>query len=266
MLKNLLFRGKNLEYEIRGEGPAVMLVHGFTEDRRIWDPLLNGMENNYKWILPDLPGSGQSDFNDSLSGLADFAEALRAITEQENIRELVLIGHSMGGYISLAFAEKYPERLLSLGLFHSSSYADSTEKKEGRDKNISFIQKNGAEPFVTQSLPGLYSGGFAAENPQEIQKQILRYANFKPESLVLYLAAMKQRPATTGVLKSFTRPILFIMGEEDKAVPLKDALEQCHLPRISYIHILTHTAHMGMIESTIQCRTIIDRFLQQIPV
>jgi pimeloyl-ACP methyl ester carboxylesterase len=266
MLKNLLFRGRRLEYEIRGEGLPVMLVHGFTEDRRIWDPLLTGMENKYRWILPDLPGSGQSEFNDALTTLKDFAEALYALTEQENIRELVLIGHSMGGYISLAFAEKYPDSLLSLGLFHSTSYADSTEKKETRDKNISFIQNNGAEPFVTQSLPGLYSGGFAAENPQEIQKQILRYANFRAESLVLYLTAMKQRPATTGVLRSFTRPILFIMGEEDKAVPLKDALEQCHLPRISYIHILTHTAHMGMIESTNQCHSIIDRFLQQIPV
>ncbi len=173
MLKNLLFRGRQLEYEIRGQGLAVMLVHGFTEDRRIWDPLLTGMENKYQWILPDLPGSGQSDFNDSLTTLKDFAEALQAIAEQENIRELVLIGHSMGGYISLAFAEKYPEKLLSLGLFHSSSYADSAEKKEARDKNIGFIQKNGAEPFVMQSLPGLYSGGFAAENPQEIQKQSL---------------------------------------------------------------------------------------------
>jgi len=243
-----------------------MLVHGFTEDRRIWETLLTGMENKYRWILPDLPGSGQSDFNDSLITLKDFAEALYAVTEQENIREMVLVGHSMGGYISLAYAEKYPDRLLSLGLFHSSSYADSTEKKEARDKNISFIQKNGAESFVMQSLPGLYSGGFVAENPQEIQKQVLRYANFKAESLVLYLTAMKQRPATTGVLRSFTRPILFIMGEEDKAVPLKDGLEQCHLPPISYIHILTHTAHMGMIESTNQCQTIIDRFLQQIPV
>ena len=266
MLKNLLFRGRRIEYEIRGEGLPVMMVHGFPADRSVWDPLLTGLENKYRWILPDLPGSGQSDFNGSLTSLVDFAEALRAITEQENILEMVLIGHSMGGYISLAFAEKYPERLLSLGLFHSSSYADSNEKKEVRDKNISFIQKNGAEPFVRQSIPGLYSTGFAAGNPPEIQKQVLRYANFNAESLVLYLTAMKQRPATTGVLRSFTRPILFIMGEEDKAVPLKDGLEQCHLPPISYIHLLTHTAHMGMIESTNQCQTIIDRFLQQIPV
>ena len=114
--------------------------------------------------------------------------------------------------------------------------------------------------------PDFFLTHFKAEHPEEIRKLIDRYANFKPESLVQYLDAMKHRPATTGVLKSITKPVLFIMGEEDKAVPLKDSLEQCHLPRISYIHILTHTAHMGMIENTSLCNSFVDRFLAAIPV
>ena len=260
------FRGELLEYEIRGTGIPVMLVHGFTEDRRIWDPLLKGMEDKYKWILPDLPGSGQSVFNRSLPELKDFAEAMHAIIETENISKMVLIGHSMGGYISLAFAEKYPEKIAALGLFHSSSYPDSVEKKEARDKNIRFIQKNGASLFVEQAIPGLFSEDFKSGHPEEIRRLIERYANFEQDSLVLYLNAMKQRPATTGVLKSITKPVLFIMGEEDRAVPLKDALEQCHLPQILYIHILTHTAHMGMIENTSLCNSFINQFLEQIPV
>jgi pimeloyl-ACP methyl ester carboxylesterase len=266
MQKSLLFKDELLEYDVRGNGLPVMLIHGFTEDRRIWDPLLTGMEDKYNWILPDLPGSGQSVFNGSLSQLNNFSEALKAIVDQEKIRDLVLIGHSMGGYISLAFAEKYPEKIRALGLFHSSSYADSAEKKESREKNIRFIQKNGAALFVEQVIPGLFSDSFKAEHPEEIRKLIDRYANFSHDSLVLYLEAMKQRPATTGVLKSITKPVLFIMGEEDKAVPIKDALEQCHLPRISYIHILTHTAHMGMIENTSLCNSYLDRFLEEIPV
>jgi pimeloyl-ACP methyl ester carboxylesterase len=266
MQKNIRFRGELLEYEIRGTGSPVMLVHGFTEDHRIWDPMLKGMENKYKWILPDLPGSGLSAFNGSLPELKDFAEALYAIMEFEAIGELALIGHSMGGYISLALAEKHPEKIRALGLFHSSSYADTVEKKESRDKNIRFIQKNGSALFVEQAIPGLFSDAFKAKHPEEIQKLVERYANFSEDSLVLYLNAMKMRPVTTGVLKSITKPVLFIMGEEDKAVPLKDALEQCHLPQISYIHILTPTAHMGMIENTSLCNSIIDRFLEQIPV
>lgn len=255
-----------MEYEIRGTGLPVMLVHGFTEDRRIWYPLLKGIENKYRWILPDLPGSGQSPFNAALPELKDFAECIHAIMVSENISELVLIGHSMGGYISLAFAEKYPEKISALGLFHSSSYIDTDEKKETRDKNIRLIQKKGASLFVEQGIPGLFSEDFKTKHPEEIRKLIDRYANFNPDSLVLYLNAMKNRPFTTGVLKSITKAVLFIMGEEDKAVPLKDALEQCHLPQISYIHILTLTAHMGMIENTSLCNSHIDQFLKNVPV
>jgi pimeloyl-ACP methyl ester carboxylesterase len=264
MTRSISFRGKRLEYEIRGTGLPVMLVHGFMEDRRIWDPLLKGLEKNYRWILPDLPGSGLSEFNNSLTTLDDFAQALIAVVEQEKIPEMVLIGHSMGGYISLMLAEKYPERLLALGLFHSSSYPDSPEKQEAREKNIRFIEKYGSALFIEQAIPGLYSDGFAKQNPEEILKQIDRYANFFSDSLVQYLSAMKIRPATTRILASFIRPILFIMGELDKAVPIQDALAQCHIPQISYIQILPHTAHMGMIEDTPLCQAFIDAFLQQI--
>ena len=266
MQKRIQFKGQSIEYEIKGTGSPVLLLHGFTEDRQIWKPLLHGLEEKYRWILPDLPGSGASAFNGQLTRITDFADVLYAIQEAEKIPELVLIGHSMGGYISMAFAEKYPEKIRALGLFHSSSYPDTPEKKESRDKNIRFIQNNGALPFIEQSIPGLYSDHFKAENPAEIRRQVERYANFKPDSLVLYLEAMKQRPATTGTLKTITKPVLFIMGEQDKAVPLKDALEQCHLPGISYIHILAHTAHMGMIENTSLCNSIVDQFLEQIPV
>jgi len=240
----------------------VMLLHGFTEDRRIWDPVLAGIEDKYLWILPDLPGSGQSMFNNELSRITDFAEMIPVIMEQEKIKELVLIGHSMGGYISLAFTQKYPDKIRALGLFHSTSYADGEEKKEARDKNIRFIKKNGTPPFLDQAIPALFSENFKSSHREEIDGMVSRYANFIPDSLVQYLEAMKQRPSTKEVLESITKPVLFIMGEEDRAVPLKDGLEQCHLPGISYIHILTRSAHMGMLEETSLSNQILDRFLE----
>ena len=266
MLKNLQFRGELLEYEVRGEGLPVMLVHGFTEDRQIWDPVLAGLSEKYFWIIPDLPGSGRSFYNSILTKIQDFTGVIQAILEQEQVSQIVLIGHSMGGYISLAFAEKFPEKILALGLFHSSSYADTREKKEARERNVRFIEKNGALPFTDQAIPGLFSEAFRANHPEEIRKLTERYANFTTHSLVQYLEAMKQRPATTDLLRMITKPVLFIMGEEDKAIPIQDSLEQCHLPQISYIHILTRTAHMGMIENTSLCNAILDRFLEQIPI
>lgn len=264
MQKRLLFRGQLLEYEITGTGTPVMFVHGFTEDRRIWGSLLNGIKNNFLFIIPDLPGSGGSGYNESTIQLRDFADALKAITDNENIQQFILIGHSMGGYISLAFAEKYPDLLLGLGLFHSSAYADSNEKKETREKNIRFIQKNDPALYVAQAIPGLFAEKFKSEHPEVIDDLVTRYSDFQSAPLVQYLEAMKNRADTSGVLKTISKPVLFIIGEEDKAVPMKDSLEQSHLPNTSYIHLMTNTAHMGMIENTNLCSAFIERFLTDI--
>ena len=130
---------------------------------------------------------------------------------------------------------------------------------------MQFIRNYGAVPYVQQSLPGLFSDFFKNIHPETVQEQIERYANFNPDSLVQYLDAMMNRKDKTRVLKSIDTPVLFILGEEDKAVPMKDSLEQCHLPQISYIHILADTAHMGMLENTNLCNSFVDRFLEQIP-
>lgn len=241
-----------------------MLIHGFTEDRHIWDLLVNAFPERYCWLVPDLPGSGESGFNNDLQSIADFADAVNGIREEEQIRQMGVIGHSMGGYISLALAEKYPETLKGLGLFHSTAYEDRPEKKESRIKSAEFIRKHGAAPYVKQSLPGLFSEHFKSRHPEKIDGQIERYANFNPDSLVQYLDAMRNRKDKTRILKNMEMPALFLMGEEDPAVPLQDALEQCHLPQISYIHVLTDTAHMGMLENTCLCNSFIGRFLDQI--
>ena len=264
MQKSLLYRRQNLVYEVAGNGLPVLLVHGFTEDRSIWNSLVSAFPGKYRWLVPDLPGSGESEFNEDLQSIGDFAEALDAIRQQEQIRQMVVIGHSMGGYISLALAEKYPETLKGLGLFHATAYEDKPEKKESRQKSIEFIRKHGPAPYVRQSLPGLFSEHFKNRHPEKVQEQIGRYANFNPDSLVQYLDAMRNRKDKTRILQNMKIPALFLMGEEDPAAPLQDMLEQCHLPQISYIHILADTAHMGMLENTNLCNSFIDRFLEQI--
>jgi pimeloyl-ACP methyl ester carboxylesterase len=266
MEKTVSHSGQPIRYESAGTGLPVMLVHGFTEDRTIWDPLVSAIPGKYRWLIPDLPGSGQSPYNKDLAGIPDLADALQAILQEERIEKMAIIGHSMGGYISLSFAEKFPEALLGLGLFHSTAYADTPEKKISREKSIQFIRQHRSAPYVQQSLPGLFSEHFKNEHPEKIREQVNRYANCNPDSLVQYLEFMAEREDKTTVLINSMVPVLFILGEEDKAVPLKSGLEQCHLARISYIHILAHTAHMGMLENTSLCNSYVDRFLDQIPV
>ena len=191
------------------------------------------------------------------------ADALKEIVETEKIESLILVGHSMGGYISLAFAEKYPEKLKGFGLFHSTAYADSVEKKEARRKSIEFIQQHGSAKFIRQSSPNLFAASFRDQKPSIVTEFTERFTNFSTEALVSYYEAMIERPDRTSVLKSFNKPIMFILGRWDNAIPLDSNISQCHLPDIAHIRILENSGHMGMIEEPEKSLPFLFNFLKE---
>ncbi|HEY6902060.1 MAG TPA: alpha/beta fold hydrolase [Puia sp.] len=256
-----LVDGATLFYREEGRGLPVVLLHGFAEDGAIWDFQPDTLKNNYRLLIPDLRGSGRSAALTETTSMEALAEDLRHLLDQEGIGQCILIGHSMGGYISLAFAEKYPERLLALGLFHSTAYPDSEEKKAARRKAIEFIRGNGAAAFIKQSTPNLFSAATRGDRPDLVAAIIERYSVFTPEALISYYEAMINRPDRTAVLTSLNRPILFVIGAYDQAVSPGQALEQSHLPSLSHIHILENSAHMGMLEETSRSNNILHTFI-----
>ena len=269
MTKTIDFLNSLISYTVVGEGMPVMLVHGFGEDRTTWKNVEEELKGSYKLIIPDLPGSGLSGMIDRKKmipgiGMTMYADVLKKILDQEKLPSCVMIGHSMGGYITLAFAQKYPEQLFTFGLFHSSAFADSDDKIKMRRKGIEFIRENGAYEFLKTSIPGLFGNRFRNEHPGRIHDCINRGVQFKDEVLIQYYEAMIHRPDLTTVLTSSSKPILFIIGETDLAIPLEQSLKECHLPTISEIEILHGVAHMGMWEDPVRCNQAIKSFLKRI--
>ncbi|HEY0042602.1 MAG TPA: alpha/beta hydrolase, partial [Flavisolibacter sp.] len=176
----------------------------------------------------------------------------------------VLIGHSMGGYVTLAFAEKYPTALNAFGLFHSTAFADSEEKKETRRKGIAFIEEHGAYEFLKTATSNLYAPVTKAEKGQLIDEHLKTVRNADGAALVTYYQSMIKRPDRTAVLKNSRVPVLFVMGRHDNAVPLSDGLKQCHLPQLSYIELLEHAGHMGMVEEAEQTNAILNMFMKSL--
>lgn len=267
--KIISYKRDQLGYRIKGNGPTVVLLHGFGEDGTIWDHQYNSLEG-YRFLIPDLPGTGLSSSVNKTS-MEEMADAIYFLVQQDFSQrrmsapsKIALIGHSMGGYVTLAFAEKYPEILTGFGLFHSSSYADTEEKKKTRLKGIQFIKDHGSYEFLKTAIPNLYSPITKEKHPQIIEEQLGRSHNFLPESLVSYYESMIERKPRIFVLKQARCPVLFIMGKYDLAVPLKDGLEQCKLPDFSYIHILENSAHMGMREEVADSNRFIYNFLENI--
>lgn len=254
--KFIPYQGIEIHYRVYGTGKPVVLIHGFGEDGEIWDEIIARL--NYQFIVPDLAGSGRSGLPGEEFSLAEHATVTRSILEIENIPVCTMIGHSMGGYITLAFAEKYPALLSSFGLFHSSAFADDEAKKETRLKAIDFIKAKGSYSFLKTSIPNLFAGN---EHQAEMEALIEKGKNFTKDALISYYRAMIDRPDRTHVLKSFTGPILFIIGEKDTAIPLEASLKQCYLPARSHVFVLD-TGHMGMIELPERSADILRSFLE----
>src|SRR5436190_6050156 len=225
MNKQIEITGKKIFYRTYGKGKPVMLVHGFGETGDVWKNQITYLKNDFQLIIPDLPGSGESDLVKDMS-IEGMAEVIKIIFEAE-VKHLplsgssqippptggtggALIGHSMGGYITLAFASKYPGYLSALGLFHSSAFADTDEKKETRKKGIEFIREHGAFEFLKNATPNLFSPLSKNEKPELIDGFIRSLSNFSDPSLVYYYDAMMQRPDRTELLKTIELPVLFV--------------------------------------------------------
>lgn len=260
--KEIKIEGKKVVYSISGEGNPVMLVHGFGEKSDVWRNQVELLKNKFRLIIPDLPGSGESEMNDDMS-MEGMAETLKEILDAERIARCIMVGHSMGGYILLAFAEKYYSCLDAFGLFHSSAYADSEEKKASRQKGIEFIKEHGAFAFLKNTTPTLFSPLTHDQRPEIIDEQIQGLNKFSATALVSYYESMIGRPDRTSILRNSTIPILFIAGKYDNAVPLSDTLKQCHLPSLSYIHILENSGHMGMLEEAGKANKVLQNFLEK---
>jgi pimeloyl-ACP methyl ester carboxylesterase len=243
--KTILYHQKKIFCRIIGSGDPVMLVHGFGEDGNVWDKQVEHLKNKYHLIVPDLPGSGRSEMIDDMS-MDGMAEVLHTIIHEENIDKCTVIGHSMGGYITLALVENYWNHVNAFGLFHSSAFADTDEKKETRKKGIEFIKQNGAFEFLKTTTPNLFSPNSKEQIPNTINDFIESLKGFTSKALIAYYEAMMSRPDRTSILKNTKNPVLFIAGEHDNAIPLNDVLKQCHLPGKSYFHVLKNSGHMGM--------------------
>jgi len=265
MQKKFNHNNVEISYAIEGEGLPVVLLHGLPLKGSIWNQQVDFLKSRCKLIVPDIPGSGKSVFEKTepeATTIEYYASCIHALLQYENINGCLMLGHSLGGYISLAYAEKYPEYLNGFGLVHSTAFADSEERKQMRVKGIAMIDEYGAYAFLKSTTPNLFGKKFKAEHSEKINALIEEGRNFSKEALQNYYKAMMQRPDRTSVLKNSNVPVLFIMGTEDTAVPMKDVLQQAHLPRIAYIHILEDTGHVGMWECPPEMNAALLEFIE----
>jgi pimeloyl-ACP methyl ester carboxylesterase len=264
MNKEITIEETRIFYRVVGSGQPIIFIHGFGEDGEVWKNQIESLKTDFRLIVPDLPGSGRSTMDKKQWTIDRFAEIIKSLLDHESISSCTMIGHSMGGYIVLAFAEKYPQLLNGFGLLHSTSHPDSEEKKATRQKGIEFIKNHGGFEFLKTAVPNLFSPKTKDERPGLVDEFLNSLRNFSGDALVSYYEAMMQRPDRTAVLKNINVAVLLIAGEFDNTVPLKDSLELAHLPGKLYFHVLKKSGHMGMLEEAEKTNRLLRNYLNDL--
>lgn len=252
---------KPIVYTDRGAGPVIVFVHGFCESKAIWNAFAEKLSTSCRVVCVDLPGFGESHLNQDAISMEWFADELQKLIRLLGISEFVYVGHSLGGYVGLAYAEKYPTYLKGLCLFHSTAYADPEERKINRDKTIAFIYKYGADLFTQSFIEPL----FLLQNRQHLKNEITELKAIAKQSsekgIIATTKAMRDRLDRTHVLQTLNVPVLLIGGRNDATIPIEKLKEQSHLSSHIQLAEIENCGHMGMYEQKEKTFDVLHSFL-----
>jgi pimeloyl-ACP methyl ester carboxylesterase len=255
-----------LAYYDQGKGEqTILLIHGFGEDHAIWKNQIEFLSSHYRVIGPNLPGVHCKPLalhHSQAPNIRMYVEVLHELMHHLHIEQYYIVGHSMGGYIGLSFADYYVNHVQGLLLFHSTTYEDNEAKKTSRMKVAEFIQEWGVSKYLETATPNLFGDAFKKTNPGVIQNVIESGLGISQEAMIQFVFAMRNRKAMTHLLQQHTIPVWMIVGEADLAVPIQDSLEQIKLLPSSNSLVLNNVGHMGMFEATNQVNEFIHQCIQ----
>ncbi|WP_185869516.1 alpha/beta fold hydrolase [Blattabacterium cuenoti] len=264
MLKNHIFYKKNINFIIKGEGVPIVLLHGFMESLEIWHYIYQMISKKYKVVSIDLPGHGKNSFSEKkyIFSMEETAEIIKFFLDEKKIEQAIFVGHSMGGYIALALAEKYPNMFLGLCLLHSTADSDTEEKKKNRIKSIQLAVKN-YPLFISTSINKLF-------NPKKIlflQKEISFVKKIalstSINSVIPFLRGMSMRKNRKFLLKKYDFPKLYIIGLYDLILDSNKINEEAKNGNKTY-SVNISTGHMGHIENPVKIIKILEDFIKNI--
>jgi pimeloyl-ACP methyl ester carboxylesterase len=255
-----------LAYYDQGKGEqTILLIHGFGEDHAIWKNQIEFLSSHYRVIAPNLPGVHCKPLalhHSQAPNIRMYVEVLHELMHHLHIEQYYIVGHSMGGYIGLSFADYYVNHVQGLLLFHSTTYEDNEAKKTSRMKVAEFIQEWGVSKYLETATPNLFGDAFKKTKPGVIQNVIESGSSISQEAMIQFVFAMRNRKAMTHLLQQHTIPVWMIVGDADLAVPIQDSLEQIKLLPSSNSLVLNNVGHMGMFEATDQVNEFIHQCIQ----
>jgi pimeloyl-ACP methyl ester carboxylesterase len=244
-MRTFTFRGTSFSFNSKHSGPAIIFLHGFLENQSMWDELTKKLPRAYRKICLDLPGHGASDNLGYVHSMEDMAEVVKALADHLKLKRFFLCGHSLGGYVALAFAEKYPDMIKGLLLLNSTARADSDERKRNRDRAIETVKRQ-HKSYIRIAVPML----FRAKNRRNLREAVnevkAQALTTSKQGVIAALEGMKIRPDREVLLHFAPYNVLFVGAKHDPIIPQEHIEEQMKAHRVE--PLLLENGHMSHME------------------
>jgi pimeloyl-ACP methyl ester carboxylesterase len=264
MKRSIQFEDKRVSYTVRGSGRPVVFLHGYLETGEVWESLAERMEGRFRIIIMDLPGHGDSEVQGEIHTMEFLAGAVKEVLRDAGEEKVMMVGHSLGGYVTLAFVELYPEILTGYVLFHSHPHADTPEAIARRNREIAVVRA-GRKNLM---YPGNVSMMFARENlslmPEALERSRKIASRNPGEGIIAMLNGMIDRPSRQYILENGTVPLLWILGRHDLYFSPEKAMRDTGLPHNAGVVILERSGHLGFIEETEKSAGLLIDFAERL--
>jgi pimeloyl-ACP methyl ester carboxylesterase len=257
--KTIEYKGVDVVYSHIGSGQPVVLLHGFLEERSMWVNYAEQLSLEFEVIYIDLLGQGESGSTGYIHSMEEQAAAVAAVLLTENMERCNVIGHSMGGYVALALAEKQPDLVGGVTLFHSTAFPDAEERKKNRERVISLVQR-GKRIYINAVIPSLFAENLRDDLKPEIDR-LMEIANgFSDQGIIANIRGMMERKDRIEGLKNGVFKKMIVHGELDTVISIDDAKNMAALNRNIQLEVVENISHMGHLEAPEKCFELIYNF------
>lgn len=261
-MEKIHVNGTTIAYQDQGEGEVIVLLHGFCGSSRYFEQVQPILAQHFRVICPDLRGHGETDAPIGPYSIEQMADDVAGLMEQLEVSKYTLLGHSLGGYVTLSLVQRYAQFLAGFGLIHSTGHEDSPEAKEKRLNSIAAIASDGITPFIDSFAPGLFSPQHLETNSKALH--CVKEIGYKtpPQGASGALVAMRERADRRDVMSASVLPLLLVAGEQDPILSPqrvfttdRDGVKQV---------IIEGVGHMSMLEAPEKLATVIKDFADSV--
>jgi pimeloyl-ACP methyl ester carboxylesterase len=259
-----LVRGIEMAYEDVGSGPPVVLLHGYPFNRSMWREQADALSTNYRVIIPDLRGHGETSATqeEEPATIAEMAQDVAALLDELEIKRVILGGLSMGGYVALAFYRRFGlQRVRALILADTRSQADTPEARRNREVQAEKILKQGMSSITDDFLKKVLTPTTLSEQPEIVERVRRMIVTTNPQGAAAALRGMAVRPDQTDFLPEIIAPTLIIVGREDQLTPPVDAEMMHREIRGSQLEIIEGASHLSNLERPEEFNRALKHFL-----